>query len=341
MRTLDALAARGDVDLVGLAASHRRPPANGLAPSIPIRHLPLPRRVLYDSWHWLRLPPARLFASRVDVVHATGGVVPPAGRAALVVTVYDLAFLHEPGWFTPRGVRFASRAFELARAGAAAMIVPSHATASDCAERGFDPERIRVVPLGAAAQEVTASELDAVRARYRLPETFALWVGTAEPRKNVAGLLAAAQRTVTGVPVVLAGPKGWGLDTAELVAGVDHQVIRLGFVPQRDMAALYAAARVFVYPSLMEGFGLPVLEAMAQGTPVVTSAGTATEEVCADPASVVDPTDAEGLAAAIDTVVTDDDEHARRSAAGRLRAAQLTWDATAAQVLSVYEEAGS
>ena len=338
-RTLDALADRGDLDLVGIAARHRRPPTDGLGPAIPIRHAPLPRRALYDSWHRLRAPSVQRLVGRVDVVHATGGVVPPPGRAALVATVNDLAFLRRPEWFTRRGVRFATRGFELARAQAAVVIAPSHSTAADLAAHGVEPERIRVAPLAAAAATPDTAEIDAVRARYRLPEVFALWVGTAEPRKNLAGLLRAAERTATSVPLVLAGPDGWGLDARELAAGAACDVIRLGFVPQRELPALYAAARVFVYPSLMEGFGLPVLEAMAQGTPVVTSAGTATEEVCADPASVVDPTDADALAAAIDAVVADDAEHSRRSAAARVRAAAFTWSATAAQVRIAYEEA--
>ena len=340
-RTLDALAARGDVDLVGLAARHRRPPADGLGPSIPVRHAPLPRRALYDSWHRLRAPSVQRLAGPVDVVHATGGVVPPPGRAALVATINDLAFLRRPEWFTRRGVRFATRGFQLARAQAAVVIAPSHATAADLHAHGVEPERIRVVPLAAAAATPGAAEVEAVRARYRLPEVFALWVGTAEPRKNLTGLLRAAERTATAVPLVLAGPDGWGLDAGELATGAACQVIRLGFVPQRELPALYAAARVFVYPSLMEGFGLPVLEAMAQGTPVVTSAGTATEEVCADPMSVVDPTDIEALAAAIDAVVGDDAEHSRRSDAARTRAAGFTWSATAAGVRSAYEEAAA
>ena len=339
VRTLDALADRGDVDLVGIAARHRHPPADGLGPSIPVRHAPLPRRALYDAWHHLRAPSVRLLAGRVDVVHATGGVVPPPGRAGLVATINDLAFLSRPEWFTPRGVRFATRGFRLARAQAAVVIAPSHATAADLDAHGVEPERIRVVPLAAAAVAAETAEIDAVRARYRLPEVFALWVGTAEPRKNLTGLLRAAERTATAVPLVLAGPDGWGLDAAELAADAACKVMRLGFVPQRELPALYAAARVFVYPSLMEGFGLPVLEAMAQGTPVVTSAKTATEEVCADPGSVVDPTDVEALAAAIDAVVGDDAEHSRRSGAARRRAATFTWSATAAGVRAAYEEA--
>ena len=214
-------------------------------------------------------------------------------------------------------------------------------TAAELASNGVEPERIRVAPLAATVAAPDAAEIDAVRVRHRLPEVFALWVGTAEPRKNLAGLLRAAARTATGVPLVLAGPDGWGLDAQKLVAEAACDVMRLGFVPQRELPALYAAARVFVYPSLMEGFGLPVLEAMAQGTPVVTGSGTATEEVCGDPASVVDPTDVEALAAAIDAVVGDDAEHDRRSVAARRRASQFSWEATASHVRAAYEGACS
>ena len=340
-RTLDALAARGDVDLIGLSARHRKTPADGLAPSIPIRHAALPRRALYDSWHRLRAPSVERLVGRVDVVHATGGVVPPQGRAALVVTIHDLAFLRRSEWFSRRGVRFATRGFELARAHAAVVLAPSRATAADLAAYGVDAGRIRVVPLGVTAQTPSASEIEEVRARYRLPEIFALWVGTAEPRKNLEVLLRAVELTESGVPLVLVGPDGWGLDAPALAASAACEVIRLGYVPELELPMLYAAARVFVYPSLMEGFGLPVLEAMAQGTPVVTSAGTATEEVCADPASVVDPTDAEALAAALDAVVTDDVEHAKRSASARARASRFSWEETAAQVLTAYQEACS
>ena len=339
VRTLAALAARDGVQTIGVTARHRNPPLMTLPPSMPIRSGRLPRRVLYDSWHYLRRPRVQRFVGEVDVVHATGGAIPPPGRAALVTTVHDLAFLRRPEWFTRRGTRFASRAFELARAEAAVMLVPSRATARDCAERGVASDRIRVVPWGVAPTAVTDKTVKTVRRRYRLPRTFALWVGTAEPRKNLRRLLEAASRTTSGVPLVLAGPQGWRMDLSALVAASSADVISVGYVTEHELAALYAAARVFVYPSLMEGFGLPVLEAMAQGTPVVTSRGTATEEVCADPASTVDPTDVDALASAIDIVVTDDTEHARRAAAAKARAAELTWDKTAARVHSAYAEA--
>lgn len=339
VRTLEALAERGDVEVVGVSARHRRPPPADLAPPVPVRAVPLPRPVLYDLWHCLRRPSVVRFTGPVDVVHATGGAVPPPGPAALVVTVNDLAFRHRPEHFSPRGVRFFNRALELARTSARIVLVPSRATADDCAAAGFDPERIRVAPLGAAAGLVGADEVERVRARYRLPEVFVLWVGTVEPRKNLPGLLAAMARTETKAPLVLAGPDGWGVDLAGLLAAASCQVLRLGPVPARDLAGLYAAARLFAFPSLLEGFGLPVLEAMARGTPVVTSSTTATAEICDDPAGLVDPGDADALAAAIDRVVGDDAEHARRSAAALDRARRFSWAATAAAVRAGYEDA--
>ncbi|WP_419944774.1 glycosyltransferase family 4 protein [Candidatus Poriferisodalis sp.] len=342
MCTLGALNSLEGIELVGVAACHRRPPPGDLEPDFDVRQLPVPRRVLYDAWHHLRMPPVELVTGRVDIVHATGGAVPPAGRARLVATVNDVAFLSHPEWFTRRGARFAVKAFGLIKSRAAAVIAPSQATATGLAKHGIDPQRIRVAPLGTARTRAGADAVAAVRKRYRLPEIFVLWVGTIEPRKNLTGLLQAAGRTTSRVPIVLAGPQGWGIRDGEVDAlsrAAGCEVIRVGFVPSGWLDPLYAAARVLVYPSLMEGFGLPVLEAMAQGTPVVTSSGTATEEVCADPASVVDPHDVDAMAAAIDWVVTDDVEHARRSATALSRASELSWHRTAKLVRSAYEAA--
>lgn len=339
--TLEALVRRDDLEVVGIAARHRRPPPEGLRPPLEVRTVPLPRKLLYDSWHQLRRPAVQSFCGQVDVVHATGGVVPPSRSAALVVTVYDLAFLHRPEHFTKRGVRFLTRGFDLARALADVVVVPSQATAADCCAHRIDSERIRVVPMGVTMVEPAAEQIDSVRSRHGLPESFALWVGTAEPRKNLGGLLAAMERVSSDIPLVLVGPDGWATDVAALVAACDHEVIRLGWVADSELAALYAAARVFVYPSLLEGFGLPVLEAMAQGTPVITSSGTATAEVCGAAGQLIDPADPEALAEAIDRVVADDSGYEQRQAAARARAALFSWEATAAGVLAAYRDACS
>lgn len=336
---LGAVAARGDWDVVGVAAAHRHPPAPSVAPTVPVCHLALGRRVLYEAWHRFRRPLIQRRTGPVDIVHATGGAIPPPGDAALVVTIHDLAPLTRPEWFTPHGVRFMSRAFELARAEADMVIVPSEATARDCRDRGVGDDRLRVVPWGVEPRLMTDSARAEVRARYRLPGEFALWVGTAEPRKNLDGLVNAVARVETALPLVLAGPRGWNLELDDLLDRAPSTVRHLGEVAEADLGVLYDLATVFVYPSLMEGYGMPVLEAMAQGTAVVTSAGTATEEVVGPAAVLVDPGDVDALAEAIDRVVGDEALRRSLAAAGRARAASLTWPKTGAGTVAAYADA--
>jgi glycosyltransferase involved in cell wall biosynthesis len=137
---------------------------------------------------------------------------------------------------------------------------------------------------------------------------------------------------------VLVGPKGWGEDLEALIGEAGTAVRAIGFVPRDDLEALYAGARLFCFPSLLEGFGLPVLEAMSQGTPVVTSRGTSTEELAGDAALLVDPRDPSSIADAIASVLDDGALHARLSEAGPARAAGYSWDNTAELVVSAYRE---
>ena len=226
-----------------------------------------------------------------------------------------------------------TRGFELACESASVIIVPSRVTADDCLAHGVDSDRLEIVPWGVTPTEVTDDDRRRVRSRFGLPEEFVLWVGTAEPRKNLPRLVEAVGR-LDDVPLVLAGPAGWGVDVESIVSasGVRH----IGAVSPADLPVLMDLATVFVLPSLLEGFGMPVLEAMAQGTAVVTSAGTSTEEIVGPDGIVVDPLDSEALSEAIGRLLTD--ESARRSVAeaGRVRAATMTWDDTAARTEQAY-----
>jgi glycosyltransferase involved in cell wall biosynthesis len=245
------------------------------------------------------------------------------------VTVHDVAFVHTPERFSRHGARVMLAGLERCRR-ADLLLVPSRATADDLATLGFDSGKVRVVPWGVEAAAVDEADLARVRDRYGLPERFVLFVGTVEPRKNLARLAEAMGYMSDAMPLVVAGAAGWG-DAPPSGNGVRF----LGFVPPPDLPALYAAAAVFAYPSLQEGYGMPVVEAMAQGTPVVTSAGSATEEVAGGAAVLVDPHDAMSIADGIGRAIADGD---RLVAAGRARAATLSWDHTADLTVAAYRE---
>jgi glycosyltransferase involved in cell wall biosynthesis len=330
-----ALQRRGDLELVGVAALHRGTP-HGWKPPVAVLALPLPRLVLYESWHRLRWPQVQRATGSVDVVHATSLAVPPRS-APLVVTIHDLAWVHEPGHFTGHGVRFFEAGLAHARAEADLVMCSSEATLRDCEAAGFDRKRLRLVPLGVDAVPASVAEVERVRRRYGLAAPYVLWTGTVEPRKNLGGLLGAFADVGADADLVLVGPEGWNEDLGALVSGAPR-VRPLGFVPAADLAPLYAGARLFCFPSLLEGFGFPVLEAMAQGTPVVTSTGTSTEELAGDAAVLVDPRDPAAIAAGMKQVLGDEELHSTLSSAGRARAALYTWERCAELVRRAYEE---
>ena len=337
LRTVDALADRDDVEVVGVAARHGHPAPDPYAPGVPTWELGLPRRVLYESWHRLRRPRVERATGPVDAIWASAVAVPPRS-APLIVTVHDLAPLHHPEHHPRHARSFFERGFALARDEADLVCCPSRATIEDCEAHGFAPDRLRHVPWGVRPVPVTDEQVEEVRRRFDLGERFVLFVGTVEPRKNLPVVLEAFARVARpGVTLALAGPEGWNEDLRALVGDRDD-VRPLGFVDDGDLAALYAGCAVFCYPSLLEGFGLPVLEALAQGAPVVTSAGTATAELVDGIGGAVDPHDAAAVADALLAVLDDPAEADRRRRVGRERAATMTWSATAAAMMDVVRE---
>lgn len=339
LEVLRCLVAEPGVEVLGVAARHPHPPEPSWAPPIAVRRLKLPRPLLYEAWHRFRRPAVETVTGPVDVIHATGVAVPP-GRAPLVVTVHDLAFVRDPSQFTRHGARFFRRALALTLRHADLVLCSSLATQRDCEAAGFDLERLRVVPLGVRGRPAPAAAVTVARHHYRLGRDYVLWVGTAEPRKNLPVVVEAFRRLGRDdLDLVLVGPDGWQVDVAEVVRPLGDQARTLGFLPQADLEAVTAGARAFCYPSLLEGFGLPVADALLQGTPVVTSAGTATEEIVAGGAGLaVDPRDPAEVSGALAQILEDATLAAALVAAGRRRAAELTWARSARLTLDAYRE---
>ncbi len=257
------------------------------------------------------------------------------------MTIHDLAWLHDPSHFTRRGVSFFDRGLDLALREADLIVCPSTATLDDCRKQGFEEARLRMVPMGVSSSPADDASVSAARSKYGLKNDYALWTGTIEPRKNLPRLLDAFRQLDTDADLVLAGPEGWNEDLEAAVGPVKDRVRILGFVPHADLTALYRGARVFCFPSLSEGFGLPVLEAMAQGTPVVTSLGTSTEEVAGDAGVLVDPRDPASIRDGIASVLQDQSLARKLSDAARLRAALYPWDRTAEGLEAAYREAAA
>ncbi len=338
--SIDALNAHGSVDLIGVSARHSQDPEPAWTPAVPMRSFRLPRLALYESWHRFRRPRITSLVGPVDVIHATGMAV-PAPTAPLVVTVHDLAFLRDPSQFTARGVRFFHRAIELARRDATLINCPSQATLDECIDHGFDPDRLRLLPWSIEPVAVPAERVAEMRTRLGIDGPMVLWAGTIEPRKNLPMLLEAFGRLADdSATLVLAGPAGWNEDIDSQLATLGEKVKSVGFLGTDELRAMYAAADIFCFPSRQEGFGLPVLEAMAQGTAVITSVGTATEEVAGDAGVLIDPQDCDSLVAALDRLLSDTELREQLGALGRERVRDLFNPRRHAVALeSIYREA--
>ena len=287
----------------------------------------------------------------LDVVHSPSFIMPLVrGSARHLLTVYDMTFFSRPEHHEPLrrsaaylwAVRTSIRRADL-------VTVPSRATL-DAVRRwvpGVSADRLRLVPAGidAGFGPASAEAMAATLGRLGLTTPFLLFVGTLEPRKNLVRLVESFVRLRTetgyGGRLVLAGRPGWGLeelDAAVAASGCCDRIVRLGYVPDADMAPLMTAADLLAYPSLEEGFGFPPLEAMACGTPVVSSTTSSLAENLAGAAELVDPTDIGALTGALRRVLGDPDLRARLAAAGRLRAAAFRWDRTARATVDCYRE---
>ena len=285
----------------------------------------------------------------VSVFHATEHLLPRLRHVPSVFTLHDIAYLRYPQYHLLQNRLFLSLMMPRFLAQAQRIIAISESTRREAlAAYRLDPAKIEVVPEGVEprfAPVRDAGLLADVRARYELPARFILFVGTIEPRKNLRTLLeayAALRPNAPEVGLVIAGGKGWlyaDFFNQLQALGLESQVRLTGFVPDDDLPALLSAAEAFVYPSVYEGFGLPPLEAMACGTPVLCSDASSLPEVVGQAGLLLPPTDAAAWAAALQRILSDAPLRADLRERGLARARQFTWEAAAKHTLAVYKQA--
>ncbi len=295
------------------------------------------------------IQPGALRASQADLLHALAFAGPRQISIPWLVTIYDLSFMKFPQSFNALNRIYLKYAVRDSLRRADRAIAISESTKRDLVSLfGVSPNKVCTIHCGVDAAFKPApdsTDVAQLRARYSLPEKFILYLGTIEPRKNIVRLLRAFARARRDARLphrlVMVGARGWKYAQVDRVIegeGIEGQVIFTGYAPQEELVSWYRAADLFVYPSLYEGFGLPPLEAMACGTPVVTSNASSLPEVVGDAALMVNPDDERSLAEAIIRALTDRTLRQDMIARGITQAKKFSWERTARETTALYRE---
>lgn len=291
--------------------------------------------------------PVEIFTGRTDVFHGTNYVLPSIMNAQKVVTIHDMSFEIEPGWYPPEMKRTA-RLIHKSALKADMIIAISAATKNDIIKLyGISPDKITVIYYGSPSpleRTILEKKSEFIKNKYSLPDKFFLFVGILEPRKNIKGIMESfkiTRRRGLKHKLVLAGHPGW--KTAEVMEtleklGLKNDVIFPGYIENNELQYIYFLADAFVFPSLNEGFGLPILEAMSSSTPVITSNISSTAEVAGDSALLVSPHDSEQIADAMYRFAADPDLRREYIEKGKKRLEAFSWEETARKTLELYRE---
>ncbi|KKR31914.1 MAG: Glycosyl transferase group 1 [Candidatus Gottesmanbacteria bacterium GW2011_GWC2_39_8] len=310
-----------------------------------IKRYRLPPRVLEVFWNRLHVLPIEKLIGEVDVFHSSDWLEPP-GRVVKVTTVHDLVAYRYPETLHARIVSMQKRKLHFAKKETKLFIADSISTKKDMVEiLGIDEKRIRVIYLGVSDifRPAGSSKKKEVLKKHGIENRYVLSVGTREPRKNLFRLVEAFRKLkqeeakLKDLILVIVGSFGWGEDLEKLNSGSDIKIMKN--LDQKELAAFFSAADCFVYPSLYEGFGLPVLEAMGCGAPVVTSDRGSLAEI-AGPSCVVDPEKEERIMEGMAKILfLNDNDRKKMVKKGIAWSEKFTWEKTAKETLDVYREA--
>ncbi len=302
------------------------------------RSLPITDDWMARLWQRLRLPiPAESFTGRADCFYSPDFVLPPLRRhTSAILTVHDLSFLRYPETFTPALRRYLENAVPRSVARANHILADSNATRRDLIELlGVAPERISTLYSGVAPDfnpKTAPDERKRLQERYHIGARYVLAVGTVQPRKNYLRLMEACDPLAAeGIELVIVGKPAWLAEPILEAAAARSYVHLLGFARDEDLPALYRQAAAFAFPSLYEGFGLPVLEALACGAPVVASAASSVPEVLGNAGLLADPLDIPAWTEALQRLLADEPLCAALRQRGFARAQEFTWTRAAAQ----------
>ncbi len=312
----------------------------------------IPGRLFYYLWKNFSFPPIDWVAGKADLLHFPNFIVRPFRKGKAVVTVHDLSFARYPQFTEKKNLAYLDRWLPDSLKRASRILVVSEFTKKELIEvYGVSPQKIRVTYNGVSSEYVPIRDFETVqslRAKYQLPETFSLAVGTLEPRKNYSLLIAAYEYLKKQgkklPPLIFIGPPGWNKEYERLREKVEQNglgnAIRFCFyVDSADMAAFYSAAKILLFPSVYEGFGLPVLEAMACGTPVICSDVASLPEVAGNAAIFLPPDQPEAWGDALVSLWDDELKQERMRKEGLLQAKKFTWQETAQKTYEAYEQA--
>lgn len=300
-------------------------------------------------WNWLHFNPIKKVMPGIQVFHSWDWLQPPDRDLPLVSTIHDLAILRYPETAHPRVLKMHQQAWKRLKKQEAQIIAVSRSTKKDIVEfLDIEPERVHViyealpVEMKLISDQLSEEKYIQLQQRLQLPEKFLLFVGTREPRKNLARLIEAWRPMANDIHLVIVGEKGWDETSAPaLKAAIEHPNLHfLGHVSDQELVVLYGEATVFVYPCLYEGFGLPILEAFYHGTPVVTSQVSAMVEVAGNAAELIDPMSVESLGKGIEKVLNESlADQQKRLQRMVIRLQMFDWQRVAKDTIEVYQRA--